>query len=169
MITGDVLNFNALPMEGNEVVDLGFKCGVSGTYNLTGAGMESFDAATPIWLEDLKTGAVQNLRTNPAYSFSYATGDAEKRFRLHFKSAYSVPENSLSGINIYSVARTVVISNTTKKAGEVWIYDLAGRELTHTTMSSASETRIPVNAAVGNYLVKVVTEDGVTSNKVFIR
>ena len=169
MISGEILTTNALPMEGNEVVDLGFRCGVSGTYNLTGAGMESFNAATPIWLEDLKTGAVQNLRTNPAYSFSYATGDAEKRFRLHFKSAYSVPENSLSGINIYSVARTVVISNTTKKAGEVWIYDLAGRELTHTTMSSASETRIPVNAAVGNYLVKVVTEDGVTSNKVFIR
>jgi hypothetical protein len=169
MTGAEVLSMNALPMEGNEVVDMGFKCGVNGTYSLTASGMESFDAATPIWLEDLKTGAVQDLRSNPNYSFSYATTDTENRFRLHFKSAYSVPENSLSGINIYSVVRTVVINNTTNLSGEVKIYDMTGRELTHATMSSQNETRIPVNAAVGNYLVKVITENGVASGKVFIR
>jgi hypothetical protein len=169
MVSGEILSVNSLPMEGNEVVDMGFKCGVNGTYSLTASGMESFDATTPIWLEDLKTGAVQDLRSNPNYSFSYATTDTENRFRLHFKSAYSVPENSLSGINIYSVVRTVVINNTTNLSGEVKIYDMTGRELTHATMSSQNETRIPVNAAVGNYLVKVITENGVASGKVFIR
>jgi hypothetical protein len=169
MAAGEIMSVNALPKEGNEVVDLGFKCGVSGTYNLTASGMESFDATTPIWLEDLKTGAIQNLRTNPAYSFTYNTSDVENRFKLHFKSAYSVPENSLSGINIYSVLHTVVINNTTNLSGEVRIYDLTGRELTHTTMSSQNETRIPVNAAVGTYMVKVITNNGVASSKVFIR
>jgi len=169
MITGDILSINALPMEGNEVVDLGFKCGVNGTYSITANGMESFDATTPVWLEDLKTGTMQNLRTNPSYSFSYTTDDNEKHFKLHFKSANDVPANTLSGINIYSASRTVVINNTTTLAGEVKIYDLAGRELTHTSMNSQNETRIPVNYAVGTYLVKVITENGVASNKVFIR
>jgi hypothetical protein len=142
---------------------------VNGTYSLNASGMESFDATTPIWIEDLKTGTKQNLRINPSYSFDYTTGASELRFRLHFKSAYSVPENSLSGINIYSASRTVVINNTTSLAGEVKIYDLAGRELTHTSMNSSNETRIAVNYAVGTYLVKVITEKGVASNKVFIR
>jgi hypothetical protein len=46
---------------------------------------------------------------------------------------------------------------------------MTGRELTHATMSSQNETRIPVNAAVGNYLVKVITANGIASGKVFIR
>jgi hypothetical protein len=169
MITGDILSINALPMLGNEVVDLGFKCGVNGTFTLNASGIESFDATTPVWLEDLKTGAVQNLRVNQTYAFDYTTADNEKRFKLHFKSAFSVPENSLSGINIYSAVRTVVINNSTSLSGEVKIYDLTGRELLHTGMSSQNETRIPVNFAVGTYLVKVTTSNGVASNKVFIR
>jgi hypothetical protein len=169
MVSGNNLSINELPFEGNEVVDMGFSCGVNGTYTINASGMESFDATTPIWLEDLKTGTMQNLRSTPAYSFDYTTGATEKRFRLHFKSANGIQPGDLSGINIYSALRTVVINNTTNLAGEVKIYDLAGRELTHTSMSSKNETRIPVNYAVGTYLVKVITERGVTSNKVFIR
>jgi hypothetical protein len=169
MVSNEVLTINTLPMEGNEVVNLGFKAGVNGDYTVNASGIESFDATTPIWLEDLKTGAVQNLRSNPVYNFAYTSGDNENRFRIHFKSAYGTPENSLSGINIYSVNSTVVINNTTKLAGDVAIYDLAGREILRTNMSSDTETRIPVKVAVGSYLVKVVTEKGVSSNKVFIR
>ncbi len=169
MITGDVLSVNTLPQEGTEVVNIGFKCGNAGTYTITGTGMETFDASTPIWLEDLKTGTMQNLRTNPVYTFNYSAGDTENRFRIHFKSAYSIPDNTLSGINIYSLLHTVVINNTSNLSGEAWIYDLTGRELTHAAITSKGETRIPVNAAVGNYIVKVITEEGVTSQKVFIR
>ena len=169
MITGDILNINALPMQGNEVVNMGFKCSVSGNYSVTASGIESFDATTPILLEDIKTNTVQDLRLNPVYSFSFATGDAENRFKLHFKLFLSVPERDLSGINIYSVLHTVVINNATNLAGEVKIYDLTGRELLHTSMSSQNETRIPVQVAVGTYLVKVITAKGVASNKVFIR
>jgi hypothetical protein len=169
MITGNILSINSLPMQGNEVVDLGFKCGVNGTYTITASGIESFDATTPVWLEDLKTGTVQNLRSNPAYSFDYTTADNEKRFKLHFKSATGIPANSQSGITIYSAMHTVVINNTTNLSGEVKIYDLTGRELLHTTMTSQNETRIMTNFAVGTYLVKVTTLNGVVSNKVFIR
>ena len=155
-------------MEGNEVVDLGFKCGVNGTYALNASGIESFDATTPVWLEDLKTGAVQNLRTNPAYSFDYTTADNEKRFKLHFKSAFSVPENSLSNITIYSANQTVFIKNA-PVSSDVKIYDLTGRELVHSSITNHDVNSIPVNFAVGTYLVKVTTSNGVASNKVFIR
>jgi hypothetical protein len=163
------LSTNELPMQGNEVVNMGFKCGVNGTYSITSAGMESFDATTPILLEDLKTGTIQDLRTSPSYTFDYNTADNEARFKLHFKAANGYNPNSLSGINIYSAVRTVVINNTTTLAGEVKIYDLAGRELMHTSMNSQNETRIAVNFAVGTYMVKVITANGVASSKVFIR
>ncbi|MCO5256667.1 MAG: hypothetical protein M9926_07895 [Lentimicrobium sp.] len=54
IVPGDVLSINELPFEGNEVVNLGFKCGVGGTYSITASGMESFSASTPVMLEDLK-------------------------------------------------------------------------------------------------------------------
>ena len=75
----------------------------------------------------------------------------------------------VNGVRTEVLNSAVVINNTTKLAGEVGIYDLAGREILRTNMSSDTETRIPVKVAVGSYLVKLVTEKGVSSNKVFIR
>ena len=93
----------------------------------------------------------------------------EIRSNLNFKSATLDPENSLVDINVYSELQTVVINNATDLTGEIWIYDLSGHELLRTPMNSRNETHIPMKVAVGTYLVKVVTEKGVISNKVFIR
>ena len=93
----------------------------------------------------------------------------EIRSILDSKSASIDPENSLSNIKVYSDLQTVVINNSSDLTGEIWIYDLSGHELLHTSMTSRDETRIPLQVATGTYLVKVVTENGVISNKVFIR
>ena len=163
------LSINELPMAGNEVVDLGFKCDANGEYSFTASGIESFDATTPVILEDLMLSKTQDLRQNPVYSFSYVSGDNESRFRLHFKSSTGIGDLSNGGIGIYSLVKSVVITNATQLAGEVWIYDVAGRELIHSSMSSQGKTTIPVNAAIGIYMVKVVTAKGSVNQKVFIR
>ena len=163
------LSINSLPMEGNEIVDLGFKCNATGEYTLNASGMETFDATTPIILEDLMLNTTQNLRSNPVYSFNYVNGDKENRFRLHFKSATGITGINNSGINIYSLEKSVVINNTSSLSGEVWIYDAAGRELVRSSMTSQGKTTIPVNAAIGVYMVKVVTAKGSVAQKVFIR
>ncbi|GAP42745.1 protein containing Por secretion system C-terminal sorting domain [Lentimicrobium saccharophilum] len=169
IVPGDVLSINELPFEGNEVVNLGFKCGIGGTYSITASGMESFSANTPVMLEDLKLNTIQDLRQNPVYNFTYNTSDNENRFRVHFKAATGINDPSLGGISVYSYNHTVVITNTTGLAGDVRIYDLAGRELINTNMGSQMTTRIPMQAVIGTYIVKVITEKGTVNHKVFIR
>ncbi|MGV1050457.1 MAG: T9SS type A sorting domain-containing protein, partial [Solirubrobacterales bacterium] len=169
MISNDVLAINELPLAGNETIDLGFKCNANGAYSLTASGMESFDASTPIWLEDTKLNATQDLRANAVYNFSYAAGENANRFKLHFKSANGISDLSNSGISVYSYDHNVMISNTTSLAGEVWVYDMTGRELIHTNLNSQMTTSIPMQAAIGTYMVKVVTAKASVNHKVFIR
>ena len=163
------LSINELPLKGNEIVNIGFKCGVGGTYSLTASGMETFSSGTPIFLEDLKTKNFQDLRQNPEYSFSYNTSDSENRFKLHFNEAAGFNNALSTGINVYSFDHTVVINNTTGQAGDVHIFDLAGRELLNTSMDASTTTRIPMQVAIGTYVVKVITSSGTVNQKVFIR
>jgi len=169
LAAGYKLSINELPFEGNEVVDLGFNCGVAGTYSITASGMESFSSSTPILLEDLKLNTIQDLRLDPVYSFNYATGDNNNRFKLHFKNATGIDNPVNSGITVYSFDRTVVINNTTGLAGEVRIFDLTGRELKDAGMNSSSITRIPMQVSIGTYIVKVTTAKGSVNQKVFIK
>ncbi|MHC1774631.1 MAG: T9SS type A sorting domain-containing protein [Lentimicrobium sp.] len=169
MAAGYNLSINELPFEGNEVVNLGFKCGVDGTYSLNASGLESFSSSTPILLEDLKLNILQDLRLNPVYSFNYATNDSEARFKLHFKAATGIADPATNGIFVYSYERTVVINNTTNLNGEIRIFDMTGRELKDANMSAASETRLPLQVAVGTYIVKVTTAQGTVNQKVYVK
>jgi hypothetical protein len=165
----DVLAINELPLAGNEIVDLGFKCNTNGEYNLNASGMESFDLSTPILLEDTKSNFVQDLRVNPVYTFSYVAGENANRFKLHFKSTTGIGETANSGISVYSYVHNVVINNATTLAGEVWVYDMTGRVLNHSSLSSTGKTTIPMNVAIGTYMVKVVTSKAIVNQKVFIQ
>jgi hypothetical protein len=169
MITNEVLSINELPLAGNEVVDLGFKCSVSGEYTLSAAGMESFDVSTPILLEDLVLNKTQDMRENSNYSFSYVAGENENRFKLHFKYAEGITDMNNNGIVVYSLDHSVVINNTTQLAGEVSVYDMTGRLLSHTNMNGQMKTSIPMQVAIGTYMVKVVTSKATVNQKVFIR
>jgi len=169
VLPNDVLTINALPMEGNETVNVGFKCNTTTEYSLTASGLGSFDASTPILLEDMKTNTIQNLRLNPVYAFSYDANENANRFKLHFKSTTGINDPVNSGISIYSFVSDVVINNTTAQAGEVWVYDMAGRVMAHESLSSQAKTSIPLQVAVGAYMVKVVTAKATVNQKVFIK
>lgn len=169
MITNDLLAINELPMAGNETIDLGFSCNTNGEYSLTASAMESFEVTTSILLEDMKINTTQDLRANPVYNFSYVTGENANRFKLQFKSTTGINDLTTSGISVYSYDNNVIINNTTSRVGEIWVYDMTGRVLIHSTMSSNMTTRIPVHVAIGTYMVKVVTAKESVNHKVFIR
>jgi hypothetical protein len=156
-------------LEGNEVVNVGFKCNTTGQYSLNATGIETFDYSTPIILEDLKLNTKQDLRKNAVYSFNYDATDDANRFKLHFKSTTGINDPANSGISVYSFVHDVVINNSTAQAGEVWVYDMAGRVMAHESLSSQAKTSIPLQVAVGAYMVKVVTAKATVNQKVFIK
>ena len=169
MISGDVLSINELPMAGNEVVTLGFKCNTTGIYTVSASGAESFSSTVPVLLQDLKLNVTTDLRVDPAYSFSYEAGESENRFRLLFLDVTGIGETETSGISVFSFDKTVVIENTGLLTGRVGIYDMTGRELLSEKLAGQATTNIPLRVASGTYIVKVLTANGPVNAKVIIR
>ncbi len=81
-------SINALPNDNTvKVVPMGFKPGADGQFTFIAEELNSFAPTALVFLEDLKTGAMQNLREHDTYSFSSVTTDDEMRFKLHFVPA----------------------------------------------------------------------------------
>ncbi len=169
MITGDVLSINELPMAGNEVVDLGFKCNTTGIYTISATGTDNFSSAVPVFLQDVKLDITQDLKINPVYSFSYVAGEPENRFRLLFLDVTGIEEPTTAVIRVYSFDKTVVIENADLLTGTIGIYDITGRELYTQKLAGQVTTYIPLQVVTGTYIVKVISAKAAANTKVHIR
>ncbi len=83
------LAVNSLPgIEENEIISLGFKAGLNGSYTLSFSGAESFGESVNIYLRDLKNDLLTNLKNTYTYNFDYSAEDNEFRFELIFSGCY---------------------------------------------------------------------------------
>ncbi|MFN8286272.1 MAG: CARDB domain-containing protein [Chitinophagales bacterium] len=64
-------------------VNVGFEPGITGTYNMSFDGLQSFDPTSYITLEDKKLNVFHDVRSGD-YSFTAAANDNWNRFVLHF-------------------------------------------------------------------------------------
>jgi hypothetical protein len=167
--TGEKVAYNVQPaVDANTVIPMGFTSGVNGNMTLNASHLESFDASTSIYLEDLKEGTIQNLKSNPAYTFAYNTGDNANRFVLHFSNVTGIGEHS-NGIQVYSFENSVYIKNLNgQKLQNVFVYDLLGKEVFHSALNQNPLQKYTLSVTQGYYLVKIVSENGVTTQKVYI-
>ena len=150
----------------NELVPLGLKVGAATSYTLTAEGMDSFDPALPIRLDDLKLGTSIDLRLNPVYSFTSAPGDTENRFRLRFASATGVDEQSALGLHTWATNGEIHIILDAPSTGKAFLYNVAG-QLVATAPLNSGETLLSTIAS-GVYMVKVITGRATTTQKVVV-
>jgi len=150
------------------VIRLGFKPGTDGRYTLTASGLESFTSRANAYLEDLLTGATQDLRVNPVYAFDAAAEQPEHRFNLHF-AALGLNENKAAIIKIYSSGNTVFVNIPFSISGDIVVYNLLGSEIARRTAQGNSLNKLSLDAAQGYYLVKVIGDSGTAAGKVLIR
>ena len=156
---------------GNETVPMWFRAGMIGTYTISANEIGTFDKETPIYLEDLNTGAMQNLREVPEYSFGYKSG-SDKGFMVHFTK----PENNAieSNINIFAFNNTLNVNfpvpEITNNAfsAEIMVFDLTGKTILQTT-TTKTNNQIPLSGSNTIYMVKVVSGSEVVNEKVFIK
>lgn len=155
------LSINALPKAEKSEITLGLKAGEEATYTLSFTGMESIDATTALYLDDLKTGLSQNLRSKPDYEFTAAPGDDASRFKLRFGNAGTniTPETAL---NIFVLDGKLVIDNVNGLTGPLEIYNAAGQRLVNALLQPGRhEVVLP---AQGMYIVKA----GASATKVVL-
>ena len=169
-ITPDnVLSINCLPeINENVVVPVGLKVGANALYTITATDLESFNAGTQIYLEDLKAGKMINLTEQNAYTFDATTTDNANRFKVHFGNASTEKQDAT--INAYAFENTVYVNNPSlMKINEVVIYNTLGQVVTSFKPEINSITKYNLNLANGSYIIKMVTENNVISNKINIK
>jgi len=163
---------NTLPsIEENEIVPMWFRAGMDSEYTINATQIESFDSQTPIYIEDLETGVIQNLREMPEYVFDYKSGN-DRSFLVYF----SEPSKSYhkSEINIYAYANVLhvnfpvsEISNPNFTA-QIMVFDLTGKTVLQ-SRTTEIYNQIPLKGNNSIYMINVISEVEVANAKVFIK
>lgn len=145
-------------------------------------GVQSFNANldhlsdTDVTIEDLKTGQFHKFHQNPVYVFTGSKEDAPARFLLHFKSnAWGIDEsgnNSRNNMSIYTLGKNIYIqsqSDAANREGVLKLYDLLGRLVKDQKIGKGALIRIPVSYSNIYLVVRVIKDNEVVTEKVFIK
>ncbi|MDX2002449.1 MAG: PKD domain-containing protein [Chitinophagales bacterium] len=151
-------SINALPSVVNVTsVPMGLMPGTSGSYTFTAQELSTFDATALIFLEDLKTGTVQNLRENPVYNFYADVADNADRFLLHFVPAAKFTATDASCAGADGAIQVDFGNYTVNGAPIAWdsfhVTDASNNVVAQGT--NASGGLAFANLATGNYTVNL--------------
>lgn len=130
---------------------------------------------TKVILEDLKTGIFQNFNQYEQYVFNATPQDDAERFLLHFISSPTGLDEQMDPnsdyISIYSYGNNIYLSNnkTSQSVSDVLIFDLMGREIYSNKIAINGTVRIPINVAENYLIVKVISENNVTTKKIYVK
>lgn len=163
------LSTNVLPTINNNVVmvPVSFIAGSATNYKLTADGINTFNCSA-ITLVDLKTNTSHNLMANPVYSFTATASDNANRFQLYFNSAVGIDENNQANSTIYSYGNEIYVSSA-NAIRQISIYNTLG-QLIHTANNPQGLFKYSMNDnSTGYYIVKVITDKNVNSEKVFVK
>jgi hypothetical protein len=173
IITDRNLTVNAIPWTGSDqIVPLGFSCGVSGNYTITGSNIESFRLGTDVVLEDLKESRMQSLKLDSIYTFSYQKGESSSRFILHFSNPYyGVPGQDANAIHVYSFEEYVYvkINGIPAVQGTISIFDQLGRIVFSDKLENAPVNKFKPGLIQGYYVVMVKTDQFLVNKKIYLK
>ncbi len=166
------LSINVLPeYDPGMVIPLGFKMGVDAEVSFRIENLESFNFPVNIVIEDLQTGEMIEMDNQSEFTFTGTKEDEMNRFNMHFMMLFTDVENVAANmVNIYSAEKSVYVKNlSSEDLSSVSVYSITGKEVYRGELENMSINRIDLNTPSGYYIVKVVTDGSVTSQKVFIK
>ena len=144
-----------------------FKHYLPGDYKLDFNGIDSFTDDQLIYLEDKKDQVVIDLQEQSTYEFYSDPMDLKNRFIIHFDEPV-VGNNPMDMIHIYSYENVVYVEVPQEIDGNIQIYDITGRKVEE-SKAYTGKNQITLHQSSGNYIVKVISSEGVISEKVFIQ
>lgn len=157
--------------EGNEVVPVWFRAGLDGEYMIKASELETFEASVPVYIQDIETGILQDLRQNPQYGFTYKSG-TDKAFLVYFTDLPAF-HASADNIHIYAESKNLHVDlpvSYLSKPGftvHIMVFDLNGQCIMKTIGDKLYNT-ITLTANRNIYLVKVITDIETANAKVFL-
>jgi len=157
---------------GTTTVPIHFQVGPSGNYELKANDLNTFSSRTSVLLVDKKVNKTQDMKANPVYAFTSATGNDLNRFDILFTDVLNGVVNNLTndGLKVYSSENSIfIVSDKIQDVnGTVTVYDMIGRQLVRQSLQGDLITRLNTNLEKGYYVVSVRTDKAVVNQKVYI-
>ena len=105
----------------------------------------------------------------PNYAFTSINGNISDRFALHFGMAVTGIKDETTSTRVYAFDKTITILLDKNLTGaSVEVLDVAGR-IVRTASVSKIRTDMDMDVATGVYLVRMTTEKGHETHRVFIK
>ena len=166
------LSINSLPFSGGDIiVPLAFSLNTGSDVTLSASGMGSFYESIPIYLEDLTTNTITDLRVNPVYTFSHAAGDNENRFRLRFKGVTGTPEHPITtpgNIFISQGQLFVDVPSMNQLPATLAVYDALGRQFSSRKVTLNGIMQCTAPSIPGVYVVRLIAGSRSFTGKVVV-
>ena len=122
-----------------------------------------------IILEDQAENKFTTLSEGKSYSFYATTNDNPLRFKLHFKSSTGINENDNNNFDIYSNNCTVYIINPKFVDANVVVYNFMGQEIDNMQINGDEFKSFQLNVKQGYYIVKVISDQLISTEKVYLK
>jgi hypothetical protein len=167
-----IQSLNALPSNDSyKAIELGYTASTECEYIIELKQMENIEKTEFIYLDDRQAKVLTDLQTDSLYQFLAKAETNESRFRLIFSNkelSYNEIESENS-LLIYSWKKnlTVEIKSGTSSKGIIEISNLSGQILKTLDFENDYYFDIPLNVQSGIYLVKVINNGILTTQKVY--
>jgi hypothetical protein len=149
------------------IVPLAISFPVSGFYNVLFAVPSS--TTNQFALVDTKTGSEQVITDGQKISLSADDNSTETRYALRVgNNTSSTALNTTSG-SIYSYDKTIYIANFTGEVSQITVNDIVGNTVLVPTTVNSTMTIDGSALKTGLYIVNVIVDGKMTSNKVIIK
>jgi len=154
----------------NRKVLLGMRTGADEEYTFSFEGIDDYDPSVEIYLEDKLSGDMISLHENNSYTFYANEGTDEERFILHFNPEFTGvnPESIESQFSIYAFDHTIYVNYQFSTSAQIQVYDLLGKEIMTANLNPDQLNKFTVNQEKGYYIVKVISDGMIKTQKVFI-
>jgi len=160
---GDVeLSINGLPA--TDIVPVYFECKTPGTYTIEASETSEF---TYLVLQDMLTGQLTDLLEGP-HTFEYTSTNEVRNFKLLY-APVGIGDIEASNIKIWSGTNNIYVDVPESAYGDIFIYNLLGQEIDHTSINPGVVNTIPIENANSYYIVKVLTGNNAITEKVYIK
>ncbi|MGE4589773.1 MAG: hypothetical protein AB7E34_09400 [Acidaminococcaceae bacterium] len=156
------------------IVPLAFELEVSAEAVMSFEYLKTFEPTVQIFLEDLLTDQMLDLRENSSYTFNHEATNDPDRFKLHFMGVTSVDEQLASAdhFKVWTNENQLYVLPTdelTEGSLQIELFDVSGRLI----QSADKQVQKPVILSLPDYegimLVRIQNEKLVQTQKIFIR
>ncbi|WP_445721994.1 hypothetical protein [Flavobacterium sp.] len=131
-----------LPYNSDDLVPIGMYLPQNGNYKIAIGALDGLfnDTSKSIYLEDLQTGIIHDLRVTP-YDFNSVAGSIDNRFILRYtNTTLDTQDNSFNENEILVISNeNITIKSLSEPLESVQVFDVLGRKLAHVKNINSNE------------------------------